>query len=80
RRKDLPEVVRTLCGIRKTAFRRRLRLVLPARMEGDLRSAGDLDGHNASKLVEVGVGEDGKLVLDGVEKPDGDVEAGVGGV
>lgn len=31
-------------------------------------------------LVEVGVGEDGKLVLDGVEKPDGDVEAGVGGV
>ena len=31
-------------------------------------------------LVEVGVGEDGDLLLDGLEQPDGDVEAGVGAV
>lgn len=31
-------------------------------------------------LVEVGVGEDGELLLDGLEQPDGDVEAGVGAV
>jgi len=79
-RKDLPEVVRTLGGIRKAAFWRRLRLVLSTRVEGNLRSAGDLDGHDSSKLVEVSVGEGGELFLDGLEKANGDVEAGVGAV
>jgi len=78
--KDLPQVVRTLGGIRKTALRWRLRLVLPAGVEGDLRPTGDLDGHNSGKLVEIGIGEGGELLLDGLEQPHRDVQPRVGAV
>jgi hypothetical protein len=53
---------------------------LPPGVEGHIGAAGDLNGDNSSELVQVGVGEGGELLLDGLEQAHGDVEAGVGAV
>ena len=59
---------------------KRHRLVQPARAPGDLRALHFLDGCHAGEGPEVGVGDPGELLLDGVEEVAGGFEACVGAV
>nr|AFK38159.1 unknown [Lotus japonicus] len=72
--KHIPQMVRTLSCIGQATLRWWLRLVLSARVERNVRSTSDLNSDNTGQLVEISIGQDGKLLLKRLQQPHSDVK------
>jgi hypothetical protein len=79
---DGAEMLLLLGSIRQTAVGGAVRdvTVVAAGSPGDLGALHLLDSSNTSKNPEIGVGDPGELLLDGVEEVAGSVKAGIGTV